>query len=72
MSSLVMALVAGMAVGDGPERITTVTEQRLCLEGDWTGVWKAWYLDNDEGAEAFAGPQLPCHSWNKFPTGYLG
>jgi hypothetical protein len=40
MSALVIALVAGMAVGDGPERVSTETEQGLCLDGWWKGTWQ--------------------------------
>jgi hypothetical protein len=42
MSALVMALVAGMAVGNGPERVSTGTEQRLCLDGEWAGTLQGW------------------------------
>jgi len=40
MSALVMALVAGMAVGDGPERVSTATEHGLCLDGYWKCTWQ--------------------------------
>jgi hypothetical protein len=43
MSALMMALVAGLAVGsDGTERISTETKS-LAIEGYWEGV--KWYID---------------------------
>jgi len=38
MSTLFLVLVTGMTVGTGPERISEETEQRLCLDGTWTGT----------------------------------
>ena len=34
----------GMALGNGPERISTETVQSLCIQGTWTGTWH----DKDE------------------------
>jgi hypothetical protein len=41
MSGIMMALVAGMALGsDAIGRKSMDVEQRLCIEGDWEGTWK--------------------------------
>jgi hypothetical protein len=45
MLALAIALVAGMPVGNGPERVSTQTEQRLCLDGEWDGIWEELYDD---------------------------
>jgi hypothetical protein len=37
--TLAMILAAGMAVGNGPEKISGETEQRLDLRGEWEGFW---------------------------------
>jgi hypothetical protein len=40
MSSLMIALVAGMTVGSSPERISSQAEERLCIDGYWEGTWQ--------------------------------
>jgi len=45
MAALVMAFVAGMAVGNGPERVSTEAEQGLCLKGWWEATWQ--YISDD-------------------------
>jgi hypothetical protein len=40
MSTIMMVMVAGMvAATDGMERVSTETEQRLGIEGEWEGTW---------------------------------
>jgi hypothetical protein len=38
MSTLVMALAASMAVGNGPAAVSAEAEQRLDLSGEWEGT----------------------------------
>jgi hypothetical protein len=40
MSVLAMILVAGMAVGDGPERVSGEVERGLDLSGEWEGTFR--------------------------------
>jgi hypothetical protein len=42
MTTLVLVLAAGMALGDGPEKVSGEMEvaQRLDLSGEWKGTWK--------------------------------
>jgi hypothetical protein len=47
MSALVMALVAGMAVGDGPGQVSMATGQSLYLEGGWAGTYQFIRLDGE-------------------------
>jgi hypothetical protein len=42
MPTLVLALAAGMAFGDGPEAVSEEMEQRLDLSGEWEGSWMAF------------------------------
>jgi len=42
MTTLMIALVAGMAIDDRPERISTETEQRLLMDGEWRGTWEGF------------------------------
>jgi hypothetical protein len=39
MSTLVMALAAGLALGSGPEAVSAEMEQPLDLRGEWKGTW---------------------------------
>jgi hypothetical protein len=41
MSTLVLVLAAGTAMGNGPEKVSGEVEQRLDLSGKWEGVW--WF-----------------------------
>jgi len=40
MTALTLALLAGMAVGSGPERIPEETRQHFLGNGYWEGTWK--------------------------------
>jgi hypothetical protein len=43
MSALAMVLAAGMAIGDGSEKVSGEVERRLDLSGEWEGVGvKGW------------------------------
>jgi len=40
MAALAMALVVGLALASGPERISSEAEQRLAVNGHWEGTWQ--------------------------------
>jgi hypothetical protein len=55
MSAFAVVLVAGMAVGSGPEKVSVGVEQRLDLRGRWEGVWldeagREWEATSENGA----------------------
>jgi hypothetical protein len=70
MSALVMALVAGMAVGNGPERVSTATDPGLGIGGCWELTWKQTRKNGDEQTSTMYlvpgfivrddGPKCPC------------
>jgi hypothetical protein len=45
MSALAMVLAAGMALGNGPEKVSGEMVQGLDLRGEWAGDW---WLDTDK------------------------
>jgi hypothetical protein len=53
MSALAMVLAAGMAIGDGTEKVSVETEQRLDLRGEWEGMgvegWEEAFIRLKEG-----------------------
>jgi hypothetical protein len=51
MSALLMTLVAGLAVGNGPERISSESAERLGLGGVWDVTVEGWQEDDDKSEE---------------------
>jgi hypothetical protein len=76
MTALMMALVAGIAVAsDGTERISTDTEQRLCIGGEWEGFYlgtcPGWFGLEEQGSLLVLGTGLASVKLTGQPKGVL-
>jgi hypothetical protein len=60
MYTLVMALAAGVAMGNDPPAVSAETEQSLDLSGEWEGTW--WNGEGTTYRATIRGGRLVGHS----------